>query len=159
MSPMKDGLFLAHENCPDTFENFNRDHPSMLGAYGLIPGMRMDAKAVEDTVSKVLDCWEFETMWGWDFALMAMTAVRLGKPELAMDILLMDSPKNEYVASGNNYQRLRTDLPLYLPGNGSLLLAVALMVAGYEGSTIESPGIPKNGKWKMAFENIGAFPY
>lgn len=53
---------------------------------------------------------------GWDFAVMAMTAVRLGKSEYALD----------------------------LPGNGSLLLAVALMTAGYPGSG-ELPGFPKDG--------------
>jgi len=157
-SPQKDGLYLAHENCPDTFEAFNRDHPSMLGAYGLIPSL-LDKVVVGQTVDKVLECWEFETMWGWDFALMAMTAIRIGNPELAIDILLMDTPKNEYVISGNNYQRGRTDLPLYLPGNGSLLLAIALMVAGYVGCNINQPGIPKNGKWQVEFENITPFPY
>lgn len=159
IAPIEDSLYLAHENCSDTFEKFNKDHPSMLGAYGLIPSDRIDKEILEYTVKKVLDCWEFETMWGWDFALMAMTAVRLGKPELAMDILLMETPKNEYVISGNNYQRLRTDLPLYLPGNGSLLLAVALMVGGYDGSEIEQPGIPKDGRWQVEYENISPFPY
>ena len=89
--------------------------------------------------------------------MMAMTATRLGLPELAMDILLMDSPKNEFVTSGNNFQRLRNDLPLYLPGNGSLLLAVGMMLAGYGGE--DSPGIPKNGMWEVEFENIVKFPY
>jgi len=131
----------------------------MLGAFGLIPNDRMDRGALKNTVNKVLACWEFETMWGWDFALMALTAVRLGMPELAVDILLMDSPKNDYVISGNNYQRMRTDLPLYLPGNGSLLLAVALMVAGYSGCDERLPGIPKNGDWEVEFENISPFPY
>lgn len=154
-SPMKDGLYLAHQNCPETFEKFNRDHPSMLGAFGYIPSDRLNKEALKNTLDKVLDVWEFETMWGWDFALMAMTATRLGLPDLAMDILLMDSPKNDYVASGNNYQRLRTDLPLYLPGNGSLLLAAALMVAGYEGSE-PLPGIPKTG-WSVRYENIAKY--
>lgn len=27
--PKKDGLYLACETCPDTFTDFNRDHPSM----------------------------------------------------------------------------------------------------------------------------------
>jgi len=156
-SPKKDGLYLAHEKCPDTFRKFNRDHPSMLGAFGLIPNDRMDRAILKNTVDKILECWEFETMWGWDFALIAMCAVRLGMPELAIDILLMDSPKNDYVISGNNYQRLRTDLPLYLPGNGSLLLAVALMVAGYDGCEKRLPGIPNNGNWDVEFENISPF--
>lgn len=152
-SPKSD-VYLAHANCPQTFEAFNRDHPSMLGALGFIPNERIDQNVMKATLDKVLDVWEFETMWGWDFALMAMTATRLGLPDLAMDILLMDTPKNDYVASGNNYQRLRTDLPLYLPGNGSLLLATALMVAGYEGSK-PLPGIPQKG-WQVRYENIHA---
>lgn len=155
----KDGLYLAHENCPGTYEFFNRDHPSMLGAFGLIPNDRLNEQFLENTVAKVLECWQFETMWGWDFALMAMTATRLGKPELAMDILLLDTAKNEYVISGNNYQRLREDLPLYLPGNGSLLLAISLMVAGWSGCDSDLPGIPQNDKWQVKFEGISQFPY
>ena len=154
----ENGLYLAHENAKTTFTAFNRDHPSMLGAFGLIPSERIDSLKMKETLDQVLKCWKFETMWGWDFAMMAMTATRLGLPELGMDILLMDSPKNQFVTSGNNFQKLRTDLPLYLPGNGSLLLAVALMLAGYEGSA-PLPGIPKNGLWDVEFENIAAFPY
>ena len=157
--PVGNGRYLAHENCPDTFEKFNRDHPSMLGAFGLINSERLNVELLVATMDKVLKCWEFETMWGWDFAMMAMTAVRIGKPELAMDILLMTTHKNDYVKSGNNYQRLRTDLPLYLPGNGSLLLAVALMTAGWKGCQQTLPGIPKDGNWQVKFENIHPFPY
>jgi hypothetical protein len=152
--PMKDGLYLAHENCLDTFEKFNRDHPSMVGAFGLLPSEYVGKENMLKTLNKVLDCWSQETMWGWDFAMMAMTATRLGLPELAIDLILMDSPKNNYVASGNNFQRTRDDLPLYLPGNGSLLLALAMMTAGYDGSE-EMPGIPKDGKWDIEYEYIG----
>ncbi|MCL2248016.1 MAG: glycoside hydrolase family 65 [Oscillospiraceae bacterium] len=152
--PTKNGLYLAHENCPDTFEKFNRDHPSMVGAFGLLSGEYVDKDFMLKTLNKVLDCWKQETMWGWDFAMMAMTATRLGLPELAIDLILMDSPKNNYVASGNNFQRTRDDLPLYLPGNGSLLLALAMMTAGYGGSE-EMPGIPKNGMWEIEYECIG----
>lgn len=159
LPPEKNDMYLAHGNCEDTFSKFNRDHPSMVGAFGLIPSDRIEIDKMKKTLYKVLECWEFQTMWGWDFAMMAMTAVRLGLPELAVDIILMDSPKNEFVTSGNNFQRLRTDLPLYLPGNGSLLLAVALMVAGYEGCSERLPGIPKDGMWEVEFENIVKFPY
>ena len=157
-SAVIDNLYMAHENCPTTFSGFNKDHPSMLCAYGLIPS-GLDKDVVKNTLKKVLECWDFKTMWGWDFAVMAMCATRLGDAGLAMDILLRDSAKNDYVASGNNYQRTRDDLPLYLPGNGSLLLAVAMMVAGYNGCCEEKPGIPKNGKWKVEFEGISPFPY
>lgn len=157
--PEKDGLYLAHENCPQTFEKFNRDHPSMLGAFGLLPGYGADPDRMERTLTKVLECWDFSTMWGWDFAMMAMTAVRLGKPELAIDILLKDTPKNSYVVSGNNYQKLREDLPLYLPGNSSLLMAAVLMTAGYKGCEAELPGFPENGMWEVEYEGMMQFPY
>lgn len=149
-----DGVYLAHERCPSTFTEFNRDHPSVLGAYGLIPGTRIDRKVMERTLHRVLECWNYQTLWGWDFAMMAMTAVRLGKPELAIEILLKDTPKNCYLKNGNNMQITRKDLPLYLPGNGSLLLAAALMTAGYDGCERKTPGFPDNGAWTVEYEGI-----
>lgn len=149
-----DGVYLAHERCPSTFTEFNRDHPSMLGAYGLIPGTRIDRKVMERTLHRVLECWNYQTLWGWDFAMMAMTAVRLGKPELAIEILLKDTPKNCYLKNGNNMQITRKDLPLYLPGNGSLLLAAALMTAGYDGCERKTPGFPDNGAWTVEYEGV-----
>jgi len=120
----KDGLYLGHSECPETYEKYNKDHPMMTGAYGLFKSPRVQPEIMKATLEKVLECWEQETMWGWDYAMMAMCAISLGDSELAVDLLLSDTPKNQYVASGNNYQRTRTDLPLYLPGNGSLLLAL-----------------------------------
>lgn len=160
MAPMtvKDGRYLAHENCPDTYETFSSDHPSMLCAYGLIDSGRIDKTIMENSLKKVEECWNYPSLWGWDFAVMAMTAVRLGNPEYAIDLLMMDSFKNRYVASGNNFQEGRPDLPLYLPGNGSLLLAAALMTAGYPGSG-DLPGFPKNGQWEVSYEGIRPYPY
>ncbi|MBE5960456.1 MAG: glycoside hydrolase family 65 [Lachnospiraceae bacterium] len=155
--PIIDGYYAAHENCPNTFTDYNRDHPSMLAAFGLLPNKTVHKKEMERTLDKVLECWKYESLWGWDFAVMAMTATRLHKPELAIDILLLDTPKNDYVRSGNNRQKLRKDLPLYLPGNGSLLLAIPLMVAGYDGCEEEMPGIPKDGTWKVEYENIETY--
>ena len=91
--PVKDGLYLAHENCPDTFTLFNEDHPSMLGALGILPGTKADPEIMLNTLRKVLDSWQMDEVWGWDFPMMAMTAARLGRPDLAIDALLHDSPK------------------------------------------------------------------
>lgn len=154
---IENGLYLAHENCPDTFEMYNRDHPSMLGVYGILPKDDVNREAMKATLKKVIECWKYESLWGWDFAVMAMTAVRLGDPETAIDLLLLDSPKNNYVVSGNNRQILRKDLPLYLPGNGSLLLAIPLMAVGYEGCSVPSPGFPKDGNWVVEAENIAQY--
>jgi hypothetical protein len=157
--PIHDGLYLAHQNCRDTFRTYNRDHPSMLFTYGFIPNDLVDKKVMSGTVDRVLDCWDRSGMWGWDFALLAMTLVRLGRPEDAIDILLADNEKNSYTISGNNIQRGRDDLPLYLPGNGSLLFALAMMLAGY-GSNKGLIGFPRNGKWDgIKVEGVSPLPY
>jgi hypothetical protein len=121
------GVYVAQENNLDTFENVNRDHPSMLMAYGVIGSGRISREVMEATLDRVLKDWEYPTMWGWDFGVMAMTAVRLGKTALALEILLKETEKNVYSVNGHNRQVLRKDLPLYLPGNGSLLLAAAML--------------------------------
>lgn len=144
--PTADGLYLAHENCPGTFEKFNRDHPSMLYGYGFIPRDYVNHSIMSETFNKVNGCWDFSSTWGWDFAFMAMTLAMLGRRKEAVDILLMETAKNSYVVSGNNYQKGHTDLPLYLPGNGSLLFAVAVMLGG--------KGFPQDGLWDIRFEGI-----
>lgn len=153
----QEGVYLAHERCPDTFTEFNRDHPSMVGAYGLIDSTRIDQETMRRTLNRVVECWDYPSLWGWDFAMMAMTAVRLHEPELAIEILLKDTLKNAYLVSGNNMQVSRKDLPLYLPGNGSLLLAAAIMTAGYQGCERATPGFPDNGDWIVEYEGISPF--
>ena len=149
--------YMAQENCPETFEKVNTDHPSMLCAYGLIPGSRIQPEVMDNTLTRVLNEWQFPTMWGWDFGVIAMTATLLGRPDVAVDILLKETEKNCYVLSGNNRQMTRKDLPLYLPGNGSLLLAVAMMAADYKGCDRNTPGFPDDGNWTVEFENIRPF--
>lgn len=152
-----DDGYLAHKNCPDTFTLFNRDHPSMLGSFGIIDSGRVDQEVMRRTLNKVQECWKYETLWGWDFAMMAMTAIRLSDPELAINLLLMDTFKNCYLPNGNNMQISRKDLPLYLPGNGSLLYVAAMMTAGYTGCKEVMPGFPKNDQWKVDYEKINPF--
>ena len=157
-SPIQDGIYLAHSNCSDTYENYAIDHPSMLMALGTIDSGRMQKDAMRKSLEKVIEVWDFQSLWGWDFAVMAMTATKLGTPELAIDLLLKDTWKNMYVVSGNNRQESRDDLPLYLPGNGSLLLAAAMMAAGYDGCETDCPGFPKDGNWTIAYEGIHQLP-
>ncbi|MDO5382107.1 MAG: glycoside hydrolase family 65 [Eubacteriales bacterium] len=127
--PVSDGLYISHENCPETFTEKAIDHPLMLMVYGMLDGFGakdiIDMDVYKSTLLKVIDVWDYPTLWGWDFAVIAMAADKLGLKDTAVSQLLMDSPKNEYVESGNNRQNSRKDLPLYLPGNGSLLIAVA----------------------------------
>ena len=131
----KDGVYLAHENCPDTFTSlpFYTDHPSMLMMYGVLYSEKIDPKIMSATLDKVLSVWDKKTFYGWDFSMMAMTACRLGRYKTAVDLLLMDSPKNTYMENGHNRQEGDAALPLYLPGNGGLLLAAAMMAKNFPG--------------------------
>ncbi|HEX7713509.1 MAG TPA: glycoside hydrolase family 65 [Bacillota bacterium] len=157
--PVMDGFYLAHENCPATFSRFNLDHPSMLGALGVLPGMKVDRGTMMKTLYKVLQEWRLEEMWGWDFPMIAMTAARVGRPDIAVAALLMDSPKNRYLPNGHNCQGERKDLPLYLPGNGGLLTAVAMMAAGWDGCEFgDTPGFPKDGNWTVTWEGLLPMP-
>jgi hypothetical protein len=84
--------------------------------------------------------------------MIAMCATRLLEPEIALDALFMDVQKNIYLVNGHNYQDER--LRIYLPGNGDLLKAIALMCAGWKESEVENPGFPKNGAWNVKWENL-----
>ncbi len=154
--PVHCGLYTAHADRPDTFDTMAEDHPSMLQCLGMLPGEGIDHAAMARTLEKVLACWNENSLWGWDFAVMAMTAARLGQPGQAIDLLLRETNKNTYVISGNNRQVSRRDLPLYLPGNGSLLLAAAMMAAGWHGSAVHPGFDPENG-WQVQCE--GLHPY
>ncbi|GAA1150238.1 hypothetical protein [Nesterenkonia lutea] len=116
------------------------DHPSVLGALGVVPETPLiDEKIMENTLLDVLGDWDWESTWGWDYPMIAMSAARLGRPELAVDALLMPAAKNTFLSNGHNWQN--EGLPLYLPGNGGLLMAVGLMAAGWDGSG-DAPGFP-----------------
>jgi hypothetical protein len=151
--PVRDGVYLAHENCPQTYTQRNTDHPSMLGALGFLPGDGVDRATMQRTLEKVFREWKWETTWGWDYPLAAMTAARLGQPKMAIDALLLSTPKNRYLLNGHNYQR--ENLPCYLPGNGGLLYAVALMAAGWaDAPRRHAPGFPDDGNWKVRWERL-----
>lgn len=146
-------VYLAHERCPDTFTKFNHDHPSMLMAYGVLPGKTVDPEIMRNTIVKVKAEWRWETSWGWDFPVSAMTAARLGEGHMAIDFLLDDQVKNTYLPSGHNYQR--DGLYSYLPGNGGLLTAVAMMACGWDGAPkCHAPGFPQDGSWTVRWEGL-----
>jgi polygalacturonase/rhamnogalacturonyl hydrolase YesR len=152
----------------ETFaEKCRNDHPACLGAFGLLPastacsltqGQRM-ALPCDSTVSKktldwVMQHWNFQTTWGWDYGMIAMAAARIGDTKTALDALLIDTQKNTYLKNGHNFQtadRLR----LYLPGNGALLTAVAMMCAGWDGCQhVLNPGFPDDGTWNVRWEGL-----
>ncbi len=166
--PMADGLYQNAETAMTTFADPSqrRDHPSMLGAFGMLPGVdpihgtggaAVDTVVMVRTLERVMSDWDWESTWGWDYPLMAMTAARCGRPDLAVDCLLMDTQKNRYLNNGHNYQTAQ--LPLYLPGNGGLLAAIAMMAGGWDGAPAgPAPGFPKGGRWKVKAEGLVPMP-
>ena len=167
--PERDGKYVALESQPDTWENrqSRRDHPSMLMPLGMLPGgPDIDRKTMARTLDAVMTAWDWEAkIWGWDYPMIAMTATRLGRPDLAMEVLLREGPNNRYYPSGYCPQgtgqsngKARHEIAAYLPANGAFLSAAALMVAGWDGCQEPNPGIPKDGTWKVRVEGLRPLP-
>jgi len=164
----------------------NRDHPSFLMAYGFIRGDRIDPAAMRRTFAAVEANWDMRQTWGWDFPMMAMTAARLGEPDKAVDWLFADLKNNQWgptgmtprvhldehadelvptsAGAGGVEMAVNPDGPgyrraaeTYFPSNGSLLMAVGLMAAGWDGSTGHAPGFPKDG-WTVRVEGLTPAP-
>ncbi|MCU6798166.1 glycoside hydrolase family 65 [Paenibacillus sp. WQ 127069] len=153
--PVTDGLYVAAETAPDTFSGLAGidDHPTMLAPLGILPGLMTDPETMRRTLHEVIRVWHWEDTWGWDYPMMAMTAARLGEGKLAVDLLLIAQTKNTYLPNGHNFQTSR--LPIYLPGNGGLLTAVAMMAGGWLGGPdTAAPGFPQDGTWTVRSEGI-----
>ena len=157
--PVQNNVYLAAESATDSYTNpeYKTDHPSVLAALGVMPATGQVKKTImKNTFEWVWQNWSWNETWGWDFPMVAMSATRLGKPEKAIDALLMPVQTNTYLNNGHNYQEQR--LSIYLPGNGGLLAAVAMMCAGYDGSKEMNPGFPKDGNWKVKWKNLRKMP-
>jgi hypothetical protein len=158
--PTRDGFYVAGETASDTFTapGRNTSHPCMLAPLGMLDGSLVDRETMRRTLHQVMSNWDWNNTWGWDYPMMAMTAARLGEGETAIEALLMDKSKNHYLANGHNSQ-LGPTLPLYLPGNGGLLYATALMAAGWDGApTNHAPGFPNDGNWVVKWEGLKKAP-
>lgn len=192
--PMSEGRYLATETFPELWEQarspqcsagrtapqcWDRDHPSFLGALGLLPGTGTDKKVMRRTLHAVESEWDLRQTWGWDYPLMAMTATRLNEPEKALKFLLTDAANYQFGiagmtprvhleehaadllqsdSAGNDGRGYRRVAETYFPSNGGLLLAVALMAAGWDGEESVTPGFPKDGRWRVKAEGIRPLP-
>jgi hypothetical protein len=141
----------------ETFtDKCRNDHPACLGPFGMLPAGSVSSNhgAAHKTLQWVMQNWSWLTTWGWDYGMIAMAAARLGLPATALDALLIDTQKNTYLVNGHNFQtadRLR----IYLPGNGALLTAVAMMCAGWDGCQQPfNPGFPDDGTWNVRWEGL-----
>lgn len=162
LSPLasdEEGRYLAAESAVDTYRDirFTSDHMAVLGALGILPMNNLiDKQKMQRTLNWVWDNWNWNKTWGWDYPMTAMCAARLGDGEKAVGALLMNNRTNTYLVSGHNYQDAR--LRLYLPGNGGLLTAIAMMCAGWDGNKQRNPGFPQDGSWDVRWEGLQPLP-
>jgi len=135
-----------------------QDHPSLVYGLGMVPATGfLDPGTVLATLRDVLEDWDWESTWGWDCPALAMTAARLGERDLAVDLLLRGTPRNCFGPAGHNRQS--DTLPAYLPGNGALLAALALMIGGWDGDGGGGcPGLPDDGTWHVRHEGFCRSP-
>ena len=159
LAAQADGLYLAAETATDTYVDirYTSDHMAVLGALGILPKsplVRNDY--MQKTLDWVWDNWNWGKTWGWDYPMTAMNAARLGDKQKAVGALLMDRRTNTYLNNGHNYQDTR--LRCYLPGNGGLLTAVAMMCAGWDGCLEKNPGFPADGTWNVRWEGLKPMP-
>lgn len=151
--PVDSSVFVHSAEWRDTYTKRAWEHPDPIGVFGMLPPLdNVDKETAQRTLLKVWETWNWERCWGWDFPWTAMAAARLGEPELAIDVLLMDAgTKNHYDNRG-----VCTGGPCpYLPGNGGLLYAVAMMAAGWDGAPVKNaPGFPDDGSWIVRWEGL-----
>jgi hypothetical protein len=152
--PVANGVYLATQSTPDCYSDTSKyliDHPAVLGAYSSLPAVHgLDTVVMKNTFDLVWKIWKWEDTWGWDFPLVAMTATRLHMREKAVEALLMPIRTNTYLKNGHNYQDDR--LTIYLPGNGGVLNAVAMMCTGTDADKNINTGFPKD--WKVKWEGL-----
>ena len=128
--PEADGLYLLQEGMADTYTKWNWEHPALVGALGMLPGDGVDAG---DHAA---------------FGCARDGSVAVG-PRLGLGLWERGDVRQRAPASRNSpsmrccWIRSKTaicptatiisatDLPAYLPGNGALLCAVAMMCAGW----------------------------
>lgn len=148
----QNGVYTAIATPPYTIRT---DHPSTVGAFGMVPPTPLiDPQIMRATLDDIRRDWDWASTWGWDYPLLSMCATRLGRPEDAIDFLMLDTPKNVFLANGHNRQK-PTWLPLYLPGNGGLLMAIGMMAGGWDGADHrDAPGFPKDSRWIVRAEGF-----
>lgn len=151
--PVDSGVYVHSSEWHDTYIKRAWEHPDPVSVIGMLPPVEgVDRETAHRTLLKIWQTWDWKRCWGWDFPWFAIAAARLGEPKLAVDALLKDAgTKNFYDTRG-----VCTGGPCpYLPGNGGLLYAVAMMAAGWDGAPDrQAPGFPDDGTWTVRWEGL-----
>jgi hypothetical protein len=133
----------------------------MLLALGFLPATPMvDAETMRRTFDEVnLRHPDGIGRWvSWAQGQGAMTAARLGEPASA--VAIVTNPKSRFMLNGHVRRPAEPlDCPAFLPVNASLLAAVGLMAAGWDGApAVNAPGFPQDGSWVVHSEGLRPMP-
>jgi hypothetical protein len=154
--PVEDGVYVMWEGVPEMWTKYNKSHIDVIGTGAFLPGSGVDLEILGRTIDKVFESWNMDSTWGWDFPWLAMASARAGKPDRAVDALMMNHRKNAYSLCGIN---MGGPAAAYFPGNGGLLYAAAMMAAGWDGCPDRNaPGFPDDGQWNVRWEGLAKAP-
>ena len=143
--PVQDGVYIRSPEWTETYTKHNFEHPDPVGICGMLPPTDMvDVETVRASLKKVWATWNKNHIWGWDFPWIAMCAARTQEPELAIEAMLSCQLDEIGCNCAGSYP--------YLPANGAILFAAAVMATGRNGE--HAPGFPADGKWVVRQENI-----
>ena len=102
--------------------------------------------------------YDYSMAYPSDICMYAMTAARLGNPHLAVDLLLLDNPSNQYNnITGQSQSTIGagTHWPAFTDSNAQSLLAIAFLVGGWDGDGgVHAPGLPRGPEWKVRLEGF-----
>jgi len=79
-------LYLRTATTPTacTDDQFRRDHPAVVRAFGFLPAnLRMDSTIMASTFNNIMNSWEWEGTSGGDYPLLGSKALQ--KPDEAID--------------------------------------------------------------------------
>lgn len=149
--PVINNTYPIYENTPQMWLDpvTYTDHPAMTGIYGILPPTPdLNLSILHTTADKIEQLWDFENLFGWDFPMLAMNAVRLGRKSKAVEYLLDGNFAFDDVGMPVGGPRVPTP---YFPGSASLLWAVAMFAGGWEG--VEGAQFPEG--WVVVVEGFG----
>ncbi|KAH8680180.1 Six-hairpin glycosidase-like protein [Ilyonectria robusta] len=156
--PQIDGLYTVYEGLNASWW----EDPALIGdprSLNMMKGFLPDASAVDEevarlTADKIWDIWPDAKIRGWGRPVLAINSARIGNPERAIHHLTAyDYWKFDDAGFAIRGGDGGTPPP-FMPGNAGLLLAVAYMAEGWDGSSSDAPGFPKNGEWVVEKENL-----
>lgn len=161
--PMAEGKYLEIQTSPQLYSEKGDLPNSMLMILGFLPRTDMvDVETARRTFHELNRRSPVgEKRWvSWALGQGAMTAARLGEPATAVAIVTNDSKAAHFMKSGHvRRPKEPNGCVTYLPVNSSLLTAVGLMAAGWDGAPkVEAPGFPQDGTWTVRVEGLNPMP-